>query len=90
MISTVAKSSLTKIDETQIINDKIPAGCLLEAVGAKGFKSGQLSVALFYTNVILNSGHGNCRQVLKLSKLLSARVKRRFGILLEPEVRFLK
>jgi len=35
LISTVAKSSLTKIDETKIVDGKIPVGYLLESVGLK-------------------------------------------------------
>ena len=39
LVANISKTALQKIDETKIIDGKIPAGYLLEQVGAKGLKT---------------------------------------------------
>ncbi len=87
-VSSVSKSSLKKLDHSKIIFGKIPAGYLLEAVNAKNVRVDGISVAPYHGNLILNNGRGTEKDVKKLSGLLIARVKRKFGITLEPEVQY--
>ena len=51
-VKKVAKDILAKIDQSKIIGGKIPAGYLLEEVGAKGMKEGGISVAKYHGNLM--------------------------------------
>lgn len=88
LVSEISKKSLNKIDESKIIEGKIPAGYLLEEVGAKGMKMGGIKIADFHGNLFVNAGNGTARDVKKISKILKDKVKKRFGIELKEEVRY--
>ncbi len=78
-----------KIDQNKIIGGKVPAGYLLEQVGACGLKRGGVAVASFHGNLLINTGDGTYREVKALAAILKRRVKRQFGITLEEEIRYL-
>ena len=82
----VPKSALKTIDRRKIIDGKIPAGYLLEEVGARGMAQGGIRVAHYHGNLFINMGNGTERDAKRLAKTLKERVKRKFGILLEEEV----
>jgi UDP-N-acetylmuramate dehydrogenase len=65
------------------------AGRLVEAVGLKGHRIGGASWSEVHANFVVNLGGATARDVLALVDLASARVKERFGIVLETEVRLL-
>ncbi|OHA59639.1 MAG: UDP-N-acetylenolpyruvoylglucosamine reductase [Candidatus Vogelbacteria bacterium RIFOXYD1_FULL_46_19] len=89
LVSKVSARSLKLVDPTKIIDGKIPAGYLLEVVGAKGLKQGQMAVVDFHGNLIMNLGGGTASDAKKLATRLKQKVQDRFGITLEEEVRFL-
>ncbi|MBI2100161.1 MAG: UDP-N-acetylmuramate dehydrogenase [Candidatus Vogelbacteria bacterium] len=89
LVKAVSKKALAKIDQTKIIAGKIPAGYLLEAVGAKGLKLGGLKIADFHGNLLVNTGRATFADVKKLATLLKTRVHKKFGLELEEEVRYL-
>jgi UDP-N-acetylmuramate dehydrogenase len=68
---------------------KIPAGKLLEAVGAKGMRVGGIYVADFHGNLLINDGQGTYADVKKLASKLKQKVLKKFGIKLEEEVRYI-
>jgi len=84
--SDLSQSQLKKIPEDKIIFGKIPAGCLLELVGAKGMTLGKIKVADYHGNLIINTGGGKASDFLKLTESLKVKVKEKFDIDLEPEV----
>ena len=63
------------------------AGRLIEAVGLKGHRVGNATWSTVHANFIVNLGGASARDVLALVNLARSRVKERFGITLEPEVR---
>ncbi len=63
------------------------AGRLIEAVGLKGHRVGNATWSDVHANFISNLGGATARDVLALVKLARSRVKARFGIVLETEVR---
>jgi UDP-N-acetylmuramate dehydrogenase len=63
------------------------AGRLVEAVGLKGHRVGNATWSTVHANFISNLGGATARDVLTLVALARARVKERFGIVLETEVR---
>ena len=89
LICDLSKDSMSKIDKSKIIEGKVPAGYLLESVGSKGMVFKGLKVADFHGNLIINSGKAKSSDVKKLADLLRKKVYKKFGIVLEEEVRYL-
>ena len=65
---------------------KIPAGKLLEAVGAKGARSGHALFAKHHANLLVNEGNATSKDILSLANKYSDRVHKRFHLSLEPEI----
>ena len=89
LVRGMSRVALAKGDKQKIINGKIPAGYLLEEVGAKGRRVGGIYVADFHGNLLINDGHGTCRNVVTLAAKLKKLVQKKFGIILEEEVRYM-
>jgi UDP-N-acetylmuramate dehydrogenase len=84
----VSIKSLNLIDKKKIIEGKIPAGYLLEEVGARGMKLGGVRIAKFHSNLLINGGRAKAKEVKKMAELLKKRVRQKFGIELAEEVRY--
>jgi len=67
-----------------------PAGRLIDLCGLKGAASGRAVISTEHANFILNTGCAKCKDVLSLMKLVQKRVKEKFRINLEPEVKIWK
>lgn len=83
------KRILGKIDESKINHGKLPSGYLLEEVGAKGMRFGNIYVSKNHGNLIFNNGGGRASDIKKLADILRDKVRKKFGILLEEEVQYL-
>ena len=77
---------LSRIPEDFILYGKIPAGKLLDEVGARGRRIGGALIAPHHANLFVNEGGAVCRDMLKLARKYSNRVRERFDIELEPEI----
>jgi len=64
------------------------AGALLDQVGAKAMRVGDAAVFERHANIIVNVGSASAKDVLALAERMRAAVRDRFGVELEPEVRF--
>ena len=82
------RKALKIIPKNKIIDGKIPAGYLLEEVGAKGMQIGGIKIADFHGNLFINQGGAKANDVKKMAKILKERVKKKFGIVLEEEIRY--
>lgn len=80
---------LAKIPSDKIVYGKVPAGSLLEMVGAKGDFLGQIKIMPYHANLFINEGRGTAEDFYNLAKKYFEKVKSMFGILLEPEVQFI-
>lgn len=89
LVKDVSGSALGKIDKSKIIDGKIPAGYLLEKVGARGMRVGGIEIAKFHGNLFVNRGGAKASDVKKLARILKNKVKKKFGIELEEEIRYL-
>ncbi len=67
----------------------IPAGFLIEKCGFKGKRIGNIKISEKHANFIVNLGNGKAKDVIKLVKLVKERVKKKFGVALEDEIRYL-
>ncbi|MBI4136352.1 MAG: UDP-N-acetylmuramate dehydrogenase [Candidatus Vogelbacteria bacterium] len=84
----VSQKSLKLIPPGKIIEGKIPAGYLLERVGARGMRFGDLRVADHHGNLLVNDGAATYREVRMLAAKLKKLVKAKFHITLDEEVRY--
>lgn len=64
------------------------AGSLLEAVGAKNEHVGDAAVFEKHANILINLQNATAKQMLTLEARLKRKVFEKFGVVLEPEVRF--
>lgn len=88
LVKSISKQALARVDRGKIIDGKIPSGYLLEEVGAKGMRVGGIVVAGFHGNLFINDDGATARDVHALAQILRNRVRRRFGIRLEEEIRY--
>ena len=63
------------------------AGRLIDLCGLKGKRIGDARISLRHANFILNLGQAKAGDVLRLIKLAREKVKDKFGITLEPEIK---
>jgi UDP-N-acetylmuramate dehydrogenase len=63
------------------------AGRLMDEAGCKGMRSGGVQVSGLHANFFINTGGGTADDYLRLMEEAAAAVNRKFGIVLEPEVR---
>jgi len=63
------------------------AGELVERCGLKGKKVGNVKISEKHANFIVNLGGGKAKDVKKLIKIIKNKVKNKFGITLEEEIR---
>ncbi len=64
------------------------AGRLVEAAGLKGFAVGAASVSELHANFFIASTGAGAQDVFDLVHAVRAKVEQRFGVVLEPEIRF--
>ncbi|MBI3485586.1 UDP-N-acetylmuramate dehydrogenase [Candidatus Daviesbacteria bacterium] len=89
VVESLSKEILQKIPPEKIVFGKIPAGALLEDVGAKGQKLGDIEIATYHANLFINKGDGKAADFYELAKTYYQKVKAKFGISLEPEVQLI-
>lgn len=87
--SALTPPQLAAIPEEKIVYGKVPAGALLEDVGAKGARLGSIEVADYHANLFINKGGGKAIDFFELAGSLQKKVKERFGVELEPEVQLI-
>ncbi len=64
------------------------AGALLDQVGAREMSVGDAAVFERHANIVINRKNATAENVLELAGRMAARVKKKFDVELEPEVRF--
>jgi UDP-N-acetylmuramate dehydrogenase len=99
IISEVAKTIATRYERNVMTLPsagsifKNPQGYfaakLIESLGFKGVKSGNVRVSELHANFIVNSGGGSATDVKKLINTIRGKVKAEYGVELETEVKML-
>lgn len=81
---------LKKFPELSGFLDKksIPAGYLIDECGLKGFKIGGAIISQKHANHILNFGGAKAEDVIMLISIIKQKVRNKFGILLEEEIKY--
>ena len=79
---------LKKIGQDHAVWGKVPAGYLLDQIGARGMQVGNIRIADFHGNLFVNEGKGTAKDVKKLASLLKNHVEKHFGVRLEEEIQY--
>ncbi|MCR4305460.1 MAG: UDP-N-acetylmuramate dehydrogenase [Candidatus Daviesbacteria bacterium] len=87
--SKIPPEILKNIPPEKIVYGKVPAGALLEEVGAKGQSIDGIEIASYHANLFINQGSGSASAFYKLAKTYAEKVKEKFNISLEPEVQLI-
>lgn len=84
------KESHPEIPHFKLANDsyKIPAAWLIEKVGLKGTREGDVGTHENHALVLVNYGNASGQEITDFSKKIQAEVQKHFGITLTPEVHF--
>lgn len=89
LVKNLPPQTLKLIPAEKISFGKIPAGFLLEEVGAKNQSLGNITIAPYHGNLFINQGSGKAKEFYQLAKQYYQKVEDKFGIKLEPEVQFI-
>jgi len=81
-----AGSFFKNIPDKSQEHGKLPAGRLLEQVGAKGMTVGGAKVFEKHANIIINAGGATSKNISDLADILREKVSEQFGIELEDEI----
>ena len=66
---------------------KNAAGKLIDSCGLKGKSKGGAVISCFHANFILNKGKAGSKDILFLMDLMQKKVRERFKVVLEPEIK---
>lgn len=80
---------LDKIPGEFVLYNKVSAGALLESVGAKGARRGNILIAPYHANLFINEGNGRAQDFYDLAKEYQEKVYDKYEIKLEPEVQLI-
>ncbi len=87
LVKELPKPVRASVPPEFVVHGKVPAGKLLEAVGANGTVEGGAEIASYHGNLLINRQAASSCDVLRLAQGFADRVYHRFGIALEPEIR---
>ena len=74
--------------KSYIFDEKLPAGVLLENIGAKKMRQGAIYVPQEHANFIINKGSGTAFDFQQLIENLKQKVYEEYGIVLEEEIEY--
>lgn len=69
--------------------DGLSAGKLIDEAGCKGMRIGDVEVSNLHANFFINKGEAKASDFIRLMENVALRVKEKFGIVLEPEIRII-
>ena len=69
------------------MDGKIPAGWLIDEVGLRGKKIGNVMVSEENANFIINNDNGTAEEIVMLASIIKQKVRNEFGVQLKEEVK---
>ncbi|RJO60077.1 UDP-N-acetylmuramate dehydrogenase [candidate division WS5 bacterium] len=87
-VKNAPKKLLSQV-ETRGMDGHIPTGKLIDEAGCKGMRVGDAEVSTYNAGFIINTGNATADDIKKLAEEVKKRVYDKFGVELEPEVRYL-
>jgi UDP-N-acetylmuramate dehydrogenase len=90
LFDTLSQEVQAKIPASWVMyGNKLPVGKLLESLGLQGFIHGKIQMRPTHANIMTNLGGATYENAKETVKILQSKVKEKFGIDIEPEVRFI-
>ncbi len=90
LFSTLPIEIQSNIDPSWIMyGNKLPVGKLLESLDLQGFINGKIQMRPTHANIMTNLGGATYKDAVETVAILQSKIKERFGIDIEPEVRFI-
>ena len=87
VVSKEIRESFERDKEVDCTADKAPAGWLIERCDLKGEKVGDAMVSDKQANFIINMGNATAEDIIILMSLIKMRVRNKFGVHLEEEIK---
>jgi len=74
------------INNVPLTDSRLSAGYLIDSCGLKGYRVGDAQISMLHANFIVNRGNATASDVKALMEKVALEVKKKHGILLEPEI----
>lgn len=71
------------------VSELLSAGYLIDSLGLKGYRRGGAVVSKKHANYIINKNKASAKDVINIIKFVQKRIKNKFNITLEPEIKLL-
>jgi UDP-N-acetylmuramate dehydrogenase len=68
----------------------LTAGEMIDACGLKGLRWGGAAISVKHANFIINRNRATAGEILHLMELARGAVRKKFGILLDPEIKVVR
>jgi UDP-N-acetylmuramate dehydrogenase len=90
-IENLPEGFFEKFPETKaVVKDGIlPTAFLIHSCGLKGEKIGSIEISTIHPNFLINTKDGSADDVLKLIDLVKKKIKEKYGLEIEEEVKIL-
>lgn len=88
LFAELPESVRTEVPPDMVREGKVPSAFFLDAVGARGFRRGDIQVATYHANLIYNDGSGTADDLLAVINELKLRVRKQFAFDLQEEVQY--
>jgi len=81
---------IRRLPELENFRDKpnIPASLLIDRAGLRGYRIGNARISEKHANFFINDGNALAEDIIKLINVAKDTVKKKFGIVLEEEIRY--
>lgn len=89
ILENLSPEVLNKLPPQKDTYGKIASGAILEEVGAKGDRLGNIQIAPYHGNLFINLGNGTAQDFWSLAKKYHDKVLEKYGVALEPEVQLI-
>lgn len=72
----------------EAVDNRIPAGWLIDQLGVKGEKIGNIQISETNANFLLNLGNGTAEEVIIAAGIIKQKMRKSFGIQLKEEIKY--
>jgi UDP-N-acetylmuramate dehydrogenase len=88
LLAELPDSVRAEVPPNMVREGKVPSAFFLDAVGARGFRRGDIQVATYHANLIYNDGSGTADDLVAVINELKLRVREQFAFDLQEEVQY--
>ena len=78
------------LSNNKVSSQTLSAGYLIDAAGLKRYRYGGAAISQKHANYIVNDKGASAKDVLKIMRLVQKRIREKFSISLEPEIKIIQ